>query len=298
MTRVIPFAQRFGAVNPKAPIDRDVPETARVGLIGILEGLIGSQYVAGWQPLAAEALHTSRKLRDQLDENLSDREVCVATIREMSWDRFYTFCERAYRRLQAISVYDPDTECSYETQSLEEAQAFYGNELNELLAEENLAYEFHEGFLQRRGRPQTQKALRRAGAILADARYRDVRIHYNKALGFFNRRPKPDEENCVKEAVCALEASVETLFGGKASKDFDGAIRSRQGNDEGQIPPTIADGLVKLRAFRGAARGVAHAALEGGPVGTADTELVLSLVAAYVTYLNDKFPVQEEELPF
>jgi hypothetical protein len=38
--------------------------------------------------------------------------------------------------------------------------------------------------------------------------------------------------------------------------------------------------------------------LEGGYVDMVEAELVLSLVATYITYLNDRFPVNEEEIPF
>jgi hypothetical protein len=184
------------------------------------------------------------------------------------------------------------------TGSLEDARGYYSTELNELLAEENLAYEFVEGIFQRRGRPQTQKSLRRMSAVLADPKFSQARNHYNKAVRFFNERPNPDVENCIKEAACALEAFVEILFGKRAAKNFDEAIRSRQGNAEGQLPPTIGESIIKLRAFRGSAKGVAHAAIEGGPVSEVEAELALSLAASYITYLRDKFPPKEEEIPF
>ena len=136
------------------------------------------------------------------------------------------------------------------------------------------------------------------GSVLSDPRYARVRTHFNKATKFYTDRTAPDSQNCIKEAACALEAFVEILFGKKAAKNFDEVIRSKQGNLEGQIPPTIADGIIKLRAFRGNAQGVAHAALDGGFVSEIEAELVLNLVASYVTYLNDRFPLKEEEVPF
>ncbi|MGI5837318.1 MAG: hypothetical protein ACOX87_12645 [Chloroflexota bacterium] len=61
---------------------------------------------------------------------------------------------------------------------------------------------------------------------------------------------------------------------------------------------TIGESIIKLRAFRGDAMGVAHAALSGAEVDTPEAELALNLVASYVTYLHDKFAVKEEEIPF
>ena len=168
-----------------------------------------------------------------------------------------------------------------------------------MLAEENIGYHFVDGQLQRRGRPQTQKSVQRLGAVLANSRLARVRAHFNKARKFFDERPEPDAENCVKEAVCALEASAEIFTGKPASRDFDRVIRQLQGNKLGEIPPPIAEGMIKLRAYRGGAQGVAHAALQGSTVSEIEAELVLSLVAAYITYLYDLFLQEEEEgIPF
>ena len=111
------------------------------------------------------------------------------------------------------------------------------------------------------------------------------------------------QDNAPEAGFCAncgtaLEASVEVLTGKSVSKSFDRAIRQLQGNEPGRIPPPIAEGMIKLRAYRGGAQGVAHAALEGSLVSEIEAELVLSLVAAYITYLVDLFPQEEEEIPF
>jgi hypothetical protein len=291
MTRPIPFSQRFGTGLPTAPLDKNVPESARIGLLNILGKLTRNDYIATWFVIATEALYVGRRLRQEFpnDSQNSDEDICISLIKEISWDKFYIFCEKIYTVLQPSE---------YEDSSLAEVRQFYADEINVLMAEENLAYEFADGLFHRRGRPQTQKSLQRVSAILADPKYMPVRNHYNKAINFFNERPEPDIQNSIKEAVCALEAFVEILFGKKAAKNFDDVIRSKQGNGAGQIPPTISESIVKLRAFRGNTQGVAHAALEGGYADTVEAELVLSLVATYITYLYDRFPTKEEEIPF
>lgn len=291
MTKPIPFSQRFGTGLPTAPLEKDVPESARVGLLNILGGLVRNDYISAWPVIVTEALHVGRRLRQEFPDSSpdADEDICITIVKEMPWDKFYVFCEKVYTVLQASN---------YEDRSLVEAQQFYADEINELMAEENLAYEFANGLFHRRGRPQTQKSLQRVSAVLSDPRYLQVRNHYNKAVNFFNERPEPDVQNCIKEAVCAIEAFVEILFGNKAAKNFDDVIRSKQGNSAGQIPPTIGESIIKLRAFRGNAQGVAHAALGGGYTDTVEAELVLSLVATYITYLNDRFQTKEEEIPF
>jgi hypothetical protein len=300
MSKPVPFSQRFGTGFPTRPLDKEVPGTAHIGLISILFKLAKKDYVSDWSAISDELLHTSRRLRDEFSDiqNIDDQEICKIVIRELQWEKFYIFCERVFKILQAREHWNDENGEMETTKTLEEVQSFFTDEINELLAEENLAYEFANGLFQRRGRPQTQKSLQRISAVLSEPRYNQPRNHYNKAVKFFNERPNPDVENCIKEAVCALEAFTEIIFGKKAAKNFEEAIRAKQGNSEGQIPSTIGESIIKLRAFRGNAKGVAHAALEGGLVSEIEAELVLNLVATYISYLHDKFPSREEEVPF
>lgn len=297
MNTNIPFNQRFGTGLPDRPIDKDVPDSARIGLLGILDKLRQKTYVESGDALSTEALFVARRRKSEFTAH-SDEEVSEMVVKDLSWDKFYILCERVYRLLQPAQHWNGYAEDMEIPGTLEEAQHFYTYEINELLAEENLAYEFAEGMFQRRGRPQTRKSLQRVSAVLADPNFGQSKKHYNKAVDFFNERPNADVENCIKEAVCALEAFVEILFGKNTSKHFDEAIRSKQGNQEGKIPPTIAEGIIKLRAFRGNAKGVAHASISGGAVSETEAELVLSLVASYITYLHDRFPPEVEDFPF
>lgn len=294
MNKVIPFNQRFGADLIGRPLDKEVPASARMGLIGILSKLIDQGYIPGWYSLVREALLVARRLKQEF-ESTGDEEICTAVIKELAWDKFYVFCEKVYKTLQPEQYWEDQLNDYVAVGTLEESQRHFTDEMNEFLAEENLAYEFMEGAFQRRGRPQTQKNLQRVSAVLADPRYAQARNHYNRAVKFFNERPAADVQNCITEAVGALESFTEILFGKNAAEGFDDVVRSKQGNLEGQIPPSIGESIIKLRAFRGDAQ---EAALEGGFAGGIEAELVLSLVASYITYLRDRFPPKEEEVPF
>lgn len=303
MNSHIPFNQRFGVAQPDRPIDEDFPKPARTGVLSILAKLEAKNRVPSWSSLATEALHTARRLKKEYPDKSSE-DICEAVLYDLSWDRVYMFCEKVFRVLQPAREYDDSAQDfsrppEYQIiETLEDSQSFFTRELNELLAEENLAYEFSEGMFQRRGRPHTQKMLQRVGMVLGEPKYVVARKHYNKAKAFFSERPAADVENCIKEAICALEAFVETLFGHRAAKSFDETLRTKQGNAEGEIPPTIVESIIKLRAFRGNAKGVAHAAIQGDFVSEIEAELVLSLVASYITYLRDRFPPSEEKIPF
>jgi hypothetical protein len=295
----LPFGQRLG-VGHSNPVDDDFPESARIALSFLLADLVANEYIDSWAKVYAELQRTGR---------LPDTEDCewwetLDYLRAMDWIQVYTFCERVHDRLLSRRGYLEESlpydhpDAWVETESLSDVRAYYTEELNNILAEENIGYVFVNGQFQRRGRPQTQKNIQRMGAVLANPQLTSVRVHFNKARKFFDERPQPDVENCVKEAVCALEAAVEILTGKPASKSFDKVIRQLQGTEPGEIPPPIAGGIIKLRAYRGGAQGVAHAALDGNVVSKAEGELVLSVVAAYITYLYGLLSKEEEDIPF
>ena len=85
--------------------------------------------------------------------------------------------------------------------------------MQRLFEEESLGYEFREGLVQKAGQTPHGKprSTRRKGA-LADLRLGAAQKHFSKALRHFRNRERPDYENTVKEAVCAVEAAAKELF--------------------------------------------------------------------------------------
>lgn len=302
---MLPFAQRFGFDTSK-PVTDDFPDKARVSLAYLFRDLLDRRYIESWHRVHQELHRTGAITDDVITDDVlgqypakKDLDTALVLLQEMKWDRVYSFCERAYRRLlRTVEGWDDEMDGMVTTVAIGEVRDYYQGELNELLGENNIGYHFVDGEFQRRGRAQTQKSIQRVGTVLSQSRLVPVRVHFNKALKYFNERPEPEKENCVKEAVCALEAAVEVLTRKPASKDFTKAVRQLEGSGPGQIPPPIVQGMIKLYAYRGSAQGVSHAALEGSNVSEIEAELVLTLVASYVTYLADLFPEEEQEIPF
>jgi hypothetical protein len=226
-------------------------------------------------------------------ENHAFIDQLMLRLNKLNWDQVYTFCERTYDKL--LTPIERDIN-EYGV-SIEEVRNYFSQEINQLIEEENLAYHFIDGFFERIGRAQTQKAVERVGSVLSDPRLEKVKTFFNKARKYFDARPKPDLENCVKDSLCALEAAVEILTSKPVSKDFERTIKQLEGNNPKQIPVPIAQSMIKLYTYRGSGQGVAHAALQGNRVAPEEAELVLSMTADYITYLANLFPF-EEEIPF
>lgn len=296
----VSFAQRFG-FEKGAPISNDFPSTARTALAYLLEDLANRDYerLKPKQAIIAEICRTGRQ--KPVDENQYETffDQVLWHLDNMEWEQVYTFCERAYERLLApigVLIYHENINYSdvewKEEMPLVEVQKYFKTEINSILVEENLAYNFINGQFQRRGRAQTQKNIQRVGTVLANPDLADARNHYNRAREFFDQRPEPDVQNCVKEAVCALESCVFTLFK-SSTNNFTRTIKQID-----KIPPTISEGIIKLYSYRGDAKGVAHAAPQGSQVSEIEAELVLSLVASYITYLVDLQFYPYDEIPF
>ncbi|MBI1879932.1 MAG: hypothetical protein HYR94_17215 [Chloroflexi bacterium] len=133
-------------------------------------------------------------------------------------------------------------------------------------------------------------------SLLDENNLHEAQSHFAKAVRFLDDEIDLNHENCIKEAICALEASVEKLTGKPASKDFAKVIKQLQGKELGQIPPTIANGIIQLYGYRGDGKAIAHAALQGSSVSGKEAELVLNLVASYISYLHDLYSHDENTI--
>lgn len=298
----LPFSQRFSVIDTP-PISDDIPKSARIALAHLFVHLHDDRCIRNdYSAFEKKVYRAGRFTGDEFDRTYHDFfKIIMEPILQMEWFRLYGFIERVYDRLlmavQEPEIYnDPDSDW-VEITSLKDVRGEFSNEIEVWLSEENLAYTFVGGQFQRRGRAVTQKNVERVGSVLGAQKLLDVRRHYNKARGFFDLLPEPDTKNCIKEALCALEACVEVMSGLPASNNFTKTIKQLQGNEVKEIPPAIAESMIKLFAYRGSGQGVAHAALSGSKVTELEAEVVLNLTASYITYIVDLLHA-EEEIPF
>ncbi|GAB4579576.1 MAG: hypothetical protein Fur0022_23140 [Anaerolineales bacterium] len=90
MEKSVPFNLRFGTGVPSSPIDKDAPQSARIGLINIIDKLIRDACFYSWTNIANEALLVGRRLRQEF-QNESDEQICISILNEISWEKFYIF---------------------------------------------------------------------------------------------------------------------------------------------------------------------------------------------------------------
>lgn len=269
----------------------------------LLFDLVERRYVPDWTMVARELNRIGRLPLTAYDSSsvasLKQAKVDAENvIKEINWAKVYDFCERLYSHLPQELTYE-DQYGNYEVQiSRGDMQTCIGAELQRLFLEEGLAYEFTDGVVHRRGRKHTVELVARSQVVLGDPKLLSARRHYDKALQFFRHPSKPDYENAVKEAVCAVEAAGKILFPMAKASTLGDLVRWFGSTRDVLIPKAICQTLTGIYAFRSAGDGVAHGGATGGKATLEVTEYILAVCAAQIIYLVDLANSMEPEVPF
>jgi len=295
-----PFSSRVRGTHRQ--IDSDFPANARVGLLHLLAELIDKGYIDNWIPFAKELQRLGRLSPVQYDSQATAhlkqaRNDAANALEGLGWERCYDFCERLYSFLARDVGCHNNFGFEVETEK-SDIQAFIGDELQRLFIEEQLAYDFAHGMVRRRGRKHTVDVATRAQFVLGDPRLVSARKHYDKALQFFRDPRKPDFENTVKEAVCAVEAAGKTLFPAAKASTLGELAKWLGTNKDRPIPKALAQTITGIYAYRSGGDGVGHGGAEGGIATLEVAEYVLAVCASQIIYLVDVASTYEENIPF
>lgn len=158
----------------------------------------------------------------------------------------------------------------------------FSNSVNALFARRYFGYELRAGRIERVGTKAQEASVAKARGILRGNDLRGPDEQFQKAMAFFNRRPEPDCENTVKEAVSAVEGVARVLLG-DAKLTLSKALKKLKG--EKDVHPTLIALLEKLYAYRGDADGVGHALTGEKEVRLEDAEFALGVSASAIVYL-------------
>jgi hypothetical protein len=158
--------------------------------------------------------------------------------------------------------------------------------IDAILAKDGIPWTLNSGRVERRLNSQAASVIQKAHALVANPRFKGPDEQFERALGYFNKRPEPDEETCVKDAVGAVEATANIIAGTTNVQLND--LLNRKPFRSG-IHPTIRQAIDKVYAYRGAAPGVAHGQVGPSSVEISDATWVLTVCAGTIVYMVDKF---------
>jgi len=158
------------------------------------------------------------------------------------------------------------------------------------LASENVGWRLKKGKLERVGSEVLDREIiEKARGLLINPDFAGPNSQFNKAFELLSKRPNPDLENCVKDAVGALEGlarillkdntitlgkAVDKLVGKKViRKPFDATFHS-------------------LYGFVSTEPGARHAAYILPSIDFAEAEFVLYNSAVCILFLANKFGIE------
>lgn len=284
-------------------ITDDFPPSARTGLLHLLFDLVERRYIPSWSVVARELHRIGRLPLIEYDPSSVQsikkaRADAESALEIIDWAKLYDFCERLYGHLPEERGYE-DNFGNYNIEVARgDMQAYIASELQRLFLEEGLAYEFTDGVVHRRGRKHTVELTAKSQVVLGDPQLLSARKHFDKALQFFRHPSRPDYENAVKEAVCAVEAAGKTLFPMAKASTLGDLVKWLGSTQEISVPKTICQTFIGVYAFRSGGDGVGHGGASGGRATLEVTEYILAVCASQIIYLVDLSNAMELEVPF
>ncbi len=259
------FSKRYSLRStPEGLMYEDVPERARVGLYHIVE-LFFKRYLALDKALCvALRIPFARKATGDYTASVAIEDL----IKTCEWWQFYDICEVLWEALE----YKRDKDS-------------LSTEVNTLLREEQLGFEFKDGKVEKVGSGFIDAKVKEARYLLKEPEFKGADEHFEKAIKALNVRPNPDVENCIKDAVAAIE-SVGRIIAHDDKALLDDIIKDMA--KKGIIPKPLDQSIQKLYAYRGDEPGVAHGLVGASKVTIDEAEFVLAMSAAIIIYLVTK----------
>lgn len=249
------FSSRYGYVPKGDLIYEDAPQQVRVGLVEVLTK-------CGYDSLSSQQAVICKALRIRPESNVFSgyyvKKQVDSIIYDQEWFKFYDMCERIAQNMSSTP---------------------FEKEFNELLKEEHIGYQMKEGKLLKVGSREFDQAISEARIELGDARFAIASQQFEKALAFRNSMP-PDHPNAVKEAVNALEGTLQVIVSMPST-----ALPTLLSNLQPSLPSSLKKLYDGLYAYGSASEGARHASV-GGPLPTAEeAELIIHTVAAAIRYV-------------
>ncbi len=251
------FSNRYGYAREKGDlIYESAPQQVRVGLREILAK-------CGYDCPSSQRTVICKVLRIRPDPNNwseypnIDYEV-DSLIHDSEWFDFYDMCERIAQSM---------------------ASKPFEEEFNKILWEEHVGYQMQQGKLLKVGSEEFDQAVSESRIELGDPRFEVASQQFKKALAFRNSMP-PDYPNAVKEAVNALEGTLQVVVNMPGTA-LPALLSSLQ--------PSLASSLKKLYdglyAYGSASEGARHAGVGGHVPSAEEAELIIHTAAAAIRYV-------------
>jgi len=255
-----PFSERTGArPRPQVRRPQNVPDSAKVRLGSLIDRL-RNKILPGAYSLAPRLYESVGKP----SQGTGDMSQIRALLQALEWWEFYDVCEELVR--------------------LSGKPEQVAEEIDSVFRLEGLPYTITSGGIEWRLSQPAADAAQAARQLLQAKDLAGPSTQWEKAQGHLARRP-PDPENCIKDAVGALEG-VARILAGKPADTLGHLIRPLA--VQLRMHSALANAVSNLYGYRGDEQAIAHGATTALQDLIAEAELVLHWCAAAMVYLAKK----------
>ena len=262
----------------------NLPSAVKTGIFNEIVLALSNNSIGGVVE-AARLLHivTCRLLRQQYETSVERytpiyvlEGITFNLLREANWDDFLQIIE-----IWLASELDPPPHRLPQLVSLINNQLVPN--LNKLFLEEGIGWQIDGTKITRRQAPVLESRTREATLLLSDPKFGAAEQAWKKAVDALNRRPEPDIENCIKDAVVAVEA-IANIVVGVTGQELDKVVDTLANNN--RVPKPLHLTLKHPFHYRDNQANVAHGTGEISKARIEDAEYVLNWAAASVVYLS------------
>jgi hypothetical protein len=256
------FSKRLGMrPDPQRAGPNEIPDAVRVKLIPLIDEYRGNG-LTGATTLGVNLYEAIGKISPQ---STGDMKMIRSLFLEAEWWQVYDLCETLVKL------------CRFREQIAERIDAIF--------AEEGAPYRMTASGIVWRFTEAAAEALTETTRCLVDEpSLRGPSGQWQKALEHLSQRP-PDAENCIKDAIGAVEGAARILSG-RETDTLSALIKPFA--KEIKMHPALAGVVEKLYAYRGDEQAVAHGATQEAKDLIAEAELVLQVSAAVIVYFVKK----------
>lgn len=293
------FSNRNRALSNELIFD-DAPLKLRIGICNIINQYI--LYLGDYKNIYnLITLHFQIERKD----NINFKDAAEYFIKNaLSWNQVYDLIELIYDNLsyKEWSHINGWIELPEETRKLR---------YNFTIDVNNQFKSCCIGWILRKGRIEfggsellNEELIKKAKLLLSNKSFENPNSQFNKALELLSRRPNPDIENSIKDAISAVEGILKILLGGKPKIKFGDGIKKLV--NEGKIKKPLDEIFHALFGFASNAPGVRHGQPDRPVTSLPEAFFFIYTCAACIIYLCELFgykPAEnleesKEDIPF
>ena len=157
------------------------------------------------------------------------------------------------------------------------------NNFNDVLRSENAGYRV-SGF---HVIPITNEIELQCIETAQETAYRSVNIHFQKATELYGKRPVPDYENTIKEAISAVEAMCCIITNSKKATLGDALKRLESKGIK--LHKALQNAMSNLYGYTSDESGIRHGSIDFTEASSEDAKYMLITCSAFVNYLIEKW---------